>query len=294
MTTKVEKTVTVNVPISTAYNQWTQFEDFPQFMGGVSQVEQLDDKRLHWVAEIGGVKREWYATILEQRPDEKIAWAATEGATNAGAVYFASAGVGQTSVTLELEYEPEGLLEKAADQLNIVERQAESDLEKFKTFIESRNDETGAWRGDVEGLTVGTPGVESAISSQGDTGKSGISGKVAAAGVAAAAVGVAAAAASRSGSEEDTETSTETTEINPVVTEETTYTEAPVTDTYTDAPVTGTYTDAPVTDTVVAADDPYGTTAGAGEEIPADGDELDSTTPGTTDYNDGRPQGGTL
>ena len=287
MTTKVEKTVTVNVPISTAYNQWTQFEDFPQFMGGVSSVEQLDDQRLHWVAEIGGVKREWYATILEQRPDEKIAWAATEGATNAGAVYFTSAGAGQTSVTLELEYEPEGLLEKAADQLNIVERQAESDLEKFKTFIESRNDETGAWRGEVEGQTMGTPGVETAITSEGDSGKAGISGKVAAAGVAAAAAGVAAVAASRSGSEEDTETATETTEITPAVdyVEETTYTEAPITDTYTDAAMT---------DTVVAADDSYGTTAGAGEEVIAGDDELDSTTPGTTDYNDGRPQGGTL
>ena len=287
MTTKVEKTVTVNVPISTAYNQWTQFEDFPQFMGGVSSVEQLDDQRLHWVAEIGGVKREWYATILEQRPDEKIAWAATEGATNAGAVYFTSAGAGQTSVTLELEYEPEGLLEKAADQLNIVERQAESDLEKFKTFIESRNDETGAWRGEVEGQTMGTPGVETAITSEGDSGKAGISGKVAAAGLAAAAAGVAAVAASRSGSEEDTETATETTEITPAVdyVEETTYTEAPITDTYTDAAMT---------DTVVAADDSYGTTAGAGEEVIAGDDELDSTTPGTTDYNDGRPQGGTL
>src|SRR5919112_5689992 len=104
MTTKVEKSITVDVPISMAYNQWTQFEDFPEFMGGVQQVEQLDDQRLHWVAEIGGVKREWYATILEQRPDEKVAWAATEGATNAGAVYFTPAGTGQTTVTLELEY----------------------------------------------------------------------------------------------------------------------------------------------------------------------------------------------
>ena len=100
MTTKVEKSITVDVPVSMAYNQWTQFEDFPEFMGGVQQVEQLDDQRLHWVAEIAGVKREWYATILEQRPDEKIAWAATEGATNAGAVYFSPAGAGQTVVTL--------------------------------------------------------------------------------------------------------------------------------------------------------------------------------------------------
>ena len=94
MTTKVEKSITVDVPISTAYNQWTQFEEFPQFMGGVQSVEQLDDRRLRWVAEIAGVRREWHADILEQRPDEKIAWAATEGATNAGAVYFIASGPG--------------------------------------------------------------------------------------------------------------------------------------------------------------------------------------------------------
>ena len=203
MTTKVEKSVTVDVPISTAYNQWTQFEEFPQFMGGVQKVEQLDDQRLHWVAEIAGVRREWYADILEQRPDEKIAWAATEGATNAGAVYFISAGPSQTNVTLELEYEPEGLVEKAGDALNIIERQAASDLEKFKTFIESRNVESGAWRGEVGAATVGTPGVEM-TTSEGDSGKAGISPKVAAAGAAVAAAGIV-AAASKSGSKEDTD-----------------------------------------------------------------------------------------
>jgi uncharacterized membrane protein len=204
MTTKVEKSITVDVPVSMAYNQWTQFEEFPQFMGGVQKVEQLSDQRLHWVAEIGGVKREWQATILEQRPDEKIAWAATEGATNAGAVYFSSAGPDRTVVTLELEYEPEGLVEKAGDALNIVGRQAQSDVEKFKTFIEARSLETGAWRGDVEGRTVGTPGVESATS-QGDSGKAGISGKAAAAAGVAAVAGAAAVAAARSGSEESGE-----------------------------------------------------------------------------------------
>src|SRR5215207_6190302 len=96
MTTKVEKSIVVDVPVSTAYNQWTQFEEFPEFMGGVQKVEQLEDQRLRWVAEIAGVKREWYADILEQRPDEKVAWAATEGATNAGAVYFNPTGGNQT------------------------------------------------------------------------------------------------------------------------------------------------------------------------------------------------------
>ncbi|MDX6326975.1 MAG: hypothetical protein QOK15_3329 [Nocardioidaceae bacterium] len=205
MSTKVEKSVTVEVPISTAYNQWTQFEEFPSFMGGVQKVEQLGDQRLRWVAEIAGVRREWYATILEQRPDEKVAWAATEGATNAGAVYFTNAGPSRTQVTLELEYEPEGLVEKAGDALNIIERQAESDLQKFKSFIESRGAETGAWRGDVGAPAVGTPGVELA-SSEGDSGKAGVSPKVAAAGAAVAAAGVvAAAAAVKGGSSGDSE-----------------------------------------------------------------------------------------
>src|SRR3954451_1894286 len=92
MTTRMEKSIQVDVPLSTAYNQWTQFEDFPHFMGGVQEVRQLDDRRLHWVAEIAGVRREWDASILEQEPDRKVAWAATSGATNAGAVRFEAAG----------------------------------------------------------------------------------------------------------------------------------------------------------------------------------------------------------
>jgi uncharacterized membrane protein len=264
MTTKVEKSITVDVPISMAYNQWTQFEDFPKFMGGVQRVEQHDDQRLHWVAEIAGVKREWHATILEQRRDEKIAWAATEGATNAGAVYFSEAGPGQTMVTLELEYEPEGVVEKAGDALNIVERQARADLEKFKEFIESRSLETGAWRGEVEGATVGTPGVESATS-QGDSGKAGISGKTAVAGVAAAAAGAAAGAAAvaaaRSGSK-DTETPVEAVEVPP----------------------------APEVDVVVVEEDE--TTATAGEPVVTGDTVLDSDLPPVTDLDDGEPRTG--
>jgi len=208
VSTKVEKSVTVEVPISTAYNQWTQFEEFPSFMGGVLQVEQLDDQRLHWVAEIAGVRREWYADILEQRPDEKVSWAATEGATNAGAVYFTKAGPATTQVTLELEYQPEGLVEKAGDALNIIERQAEADLGRFKAFIEGRGAETGAWRGDVGAPAVGTPGVE-LTSSEGDSGKAGVSPKVAAgAAVAAAAAAVATAAAAKGGSAEQSDDET--------------------------------------------------------------------------------------
>ena len=204
MTTKVEKNIIVDVPVSTAYNQWTQFEEFPRFMGGVQQVEQLDDVRLHWVAEIAGVKREWNAEILEQRPDEKVAWAATEGATNAGAVYFAPIGLSKCEVRLELEYEPEGVVEKVGDALNIVERRAQADLEKFKSYIESKGSESGSWRGEVAGTTAGTPGVDEATS-QGDSGKAGISAKAATAGVAAAAAGVAAAAAASKAKSNDTE-----------------------------------------------------------------------------------------
>src|SRR5918998_3238492 len=135
MTTKVERSIQVDVPVSTAYNQWTQFEDFPHFMGGVKEVRQLDDRRLHWVAEIAGVRREWEAAIIEQVPDQKVAWAATGGATNAGAVRFRPAGSGATLVYLTLEYEPEGLVEQAGDKLGIVGRQARSDLERFKSLI---------------------------------------------------------------------------------------------------------------------------------------------------------------
>ena len=208
MTTKVHKRILVNVPASTAYNQWTQFEDFPRFMGGVQRVTQLSDERLQWVAQIAGVKREWEARVLEQVPDQKIAWAATEGATNAGTVLFEDVGGGQTSVTLELEYEPEGLVEKAGDKLHIVEKQAEGDLERFKAFIESEEYATGAWRGSInEGGAVGTPGVEAAAASRGDSGKAGISGKAAVAGAAAVAAGAAAAvAAAKKGSGEKTAT----------------------------------------------------------------------------------------
>ncbi len=207
MTTTVEKRILVNVPVSTAYNQWTQFEDFPQFMGGVKSVTQLGDDRLEWVAEIAGVRRKWEARILEQVPDQKIAWAATEGATNAGAVTFEDVGGGQTSLHLSLEYEPEGLVEKVGDKLNIVENQAERDLERFKAFIESEGYATGAWRGSVnEGAQVGTPGVEEASQSRGDSGKAGVSGKAVAAGVgaAAAAAGAVVAGAAAKKSSDDT------------------------------------------------------------------------------------------
>jgi carbon monoxide dehydrogenase subunit G len=219
MTTKVEKSIQVDVPVTTAYNQWTQFEDFPHFMGGVKEVRQLDDQRLHWVAEIAGVRREWEAAVLEQVPDQKVAWAATGGATNAGAVRFEPAGATSTIVHLELEYEPEGVVEQIGDKLGIVGRQVTSDLERFKKLIEDQGYASGAWRGSVnENLDVGTPGVQDAFGSQGDSGKAGLSATTVIAGAAAAVAGVAAAGAaaaatSKSGQEEQTETTVQPQEV---------------------------------------------------------------------------------
>jgi Polyketide cyclase / dehydrase and lipid transport len=195
MTTKVEKFIQVDVPLSTAYNQWTQFEDFPYFMGGVKEVRQLDDRRLHWVAEIVGVRREWEASVLEQVPDVKVAWAATSGATNAGSVRFEPAGADSTVVYLTLEYEPEGLVEQVGDKLGIVERQVRSDLERFKALVEDQGYASGAWRGGINEGIGAEPGVAAAAASQGDSGKAGVSPTAVAAGAAAAVAAGAAAAA---------------------------------------------------------------------------------------------------
>ena len=145
----VESSIDVNVDRTTAYDQWTQFESFPQFMDGVKSVRQLDDRRLHWVAEIGGETREWDADIIEQIPDQRIAWSSTSGEPNGGVVTFQTLGDKMTKVHLRMDYEPQGLTEKAGDLLGIVDRQVKGDLERFKRFIESRGEETGSWRGTV-------------------------------------------------------------------------------------------------------------------------------------------------
>jgi uncharacterized membrane protein len=144
-----EKSIEVDVPVTVAYNQWTQFETFPSFMEGVKSVNQLDDQRLHWVAEIAGQEREWDATITEQIPDERIAWKGEGEASNAGVVTFHKLDEAKTKIMLQLEFAPEGFVEKAGDALGATGHRIEGDLERFKSFIEERGTETGAWRGEI-------------------------------------------------------------------------------------------------------------------------------------------------
>ena len=149
MTTRVEKTIEVDQPIDVVYNQWTQFEEFPKFMGGVEQVEQLDDTHLRWAAEIAGKREEWDAEITEQRPDQRIAWRATGGKGNAGVVTFEPIGAADTRVTVQLDWEPEGVTENIGAAIGMDDRQVSKDLERFKDLIETRGTETGAFRGSV-------------------------------------------------------------------------------------------------------------------------------------------------
>jgi uncharacterized membrane protein len=145
----IEKSIEVKVPVRTAYNQWTQFEEFPRFMEGVEEVRQLDDTRLHWRARVGGKQEEWDAVITEQIPDERIAWRNTSGARNAGVITFHKLDPQRTKLMLQVDYEPEGAMENIGSALGVVGRRVEGDLERFKEFIESRGAETGAWRGEV-------------------------------------------------------------------------------------------------------------------------------------------------
>jgi uncharacterized membrane protein len=147
----VEASTEVNAPIDTVYNQWTQFEDFPQFMEGVQEVRQLNDTELQWRAEIGGKEREWRAKILEQEPNRRIAWTSIDGAKNGGVVTFEETQPGQTRINLSLEYEPDDTIEKIGDAMGLLKRQVESDTNRFKEFIEQRGVETGGWRGEVRG-----------------------------------------------------------------------------------------------------------------------------------------------
>ena len=146
----VTQSVDVEVPVRTAYDQWTQFESFPNFMEGVKSVRQTDDTHLHWTADINGQTEEWDAEITEQQPDERVAWASTTGAPNAGVVTFHRLGDNQTKVTLQMEWQPQGMAQGIGAALGSDDRQIMADLERFKHFIEDRGAPTGSWRGHVD------------------------------------------------------------------------------------------------------------------------------------------------
>ena len=146
---RIEKTIEVDVPVRTAYDQWTQFESFPTFMEGVTEVQQLDDKRLRWVADIGGTRKEWTAEIVEQRPDEIVSWRSTSGALNNGSVSFKPLGESRCQVRLIMTYEPSGAKEAIGDALGVLSARIEGDLRRFKEFVETQQAPTGAWRGEI-------------------------------------------------------------------------------------------------------------------------------------------------
>ena len=144
------ESVDVEVPVNTAYNQWTQFESFPQFMQGVEKVVQLDDTHTVWTTKIGGQTREFHATITEQHPDERVAWASESGPQHAGVITFHRLSDSTSRVTAQMEIDPEGFAETAADKLGIVGHRVKGDMKRFKAFIEERGTEQGAWRGEVD------------------------------------------------------------------------------------------------------------------------------------------------
>ena len=146
---EVRETIEVDVPVSTAYNQWTQFEEFPRFMEGVESVTQTDDTHLHWVAEFGGKQHEWKAEIVEQVPDQRVAWRSVDGKGITGEVSFQPAGPDGTRVEVHMSWETEGVLESLGAALGADDRRVKGDLERFQELIESQGTETGAWRGEV-------------------------------------------------------------------------------------------------------------------------------------------------
>jgi uncharacterized membrane protein len=149
--TAIQESIEVDVPLTTAYNQWTQFEEFPRFMEGVESIEQLDDRRLHWVAAHGGRRHEWDAEIVDQTPDTRVAWRDVKGKMNAGEVTFERLDEARTRVDVHMDWEPEGVKEEIGSLLGFDKRRVKADLARFKEFIEERGRETGAWRGDIGG-----------------------------------------------------------------------------------------------------------------------------------------------
>jgi uncharacterized membrane protein len=148
---EIKEGITVEVPVSTAYNQWTQFEEFPKFMENVESVTQIDDAHVRWVAEVGGNREEWVAEITHQEPDRHIAWRSTAGRENAGDVRFEEVGPDKTHIKVVMTWEPEGMKESLGEKLGSSERGVKADLQRFKELIESRGVETGAWRGEIVG-----------------------------------------------------------------------------------------------------------------------------------------------
>src|ERR1041385_1170590 len=146
---RIEKSIEVDVPVATAYNQWTQFESFPSFMEGVVEVQQLDDKHLRWVAEIGGERKKWNAESVQQEPDKVVSWRSTSGALNNGSVSFQPLGDSRCKATVIMTYEPTSFKEKVGDALGVLSARVEGDLRRFKEFIETKQVPTGAWRGEI-------------------------------------------------------------------------------------------------------------------------------------------------
>jgi len=158
----VETSIEIDAPVQQVYNQWTQFEEFPRFMQGVEEVRQLDNNHLHWVADVGGKRKEWDAEIFEQVPDEKIAWRSMSGARNIGVVHFKPLDQNRTELHIKMNYDPEGVTEHLGDMLGVVGRRVEGDLKRFKEFLQKRQQETGAWRGEIHHgrQTSGNPNLE--------------------------------------------------------------------------------------------------------------------------------------
>ncbi|WP_248579409.1 SRPBCC family protein [Nocardioides sp. InS609-2] len=148
---QIQKSIDVDVPVSTAYNQWTQFESFPEFMSGVESITQIGDTRSHWVTNIAGVEREFDTEVSEQHPDERVAWHSVGGDTkHAGVVTFHRLDESRTRVMVQIDWDASGLLEKLGSMVNVDDRQVAKDLDRFKDFIERQGNESGAWRGDVD------------------------------------------------------------------------------------------------------------------------------------------------
>ena len=141
------------MPVRQAYDQWTQFEQFPSFMSAIDEVHQLDDTHLSWVASSAGARREWTAEVTEQMPDERVAWTSRDGGPS-GVVTFHRLGEGRCRVTAQIGYEPGTLREKAGHVLGVDTLQVRGDMQRFKQLIESREDATGAWRGEVDAATA--------------------------------------------------------------------------------------------------------------------------------------------